>query len=260
MADYLDHLCEFLCEADFDALPDTVHQRAALVTADTIAAIVAASDEPEMRALTGSMLNTSTGNASVLGTGLRAGADVAGFLNGSAGTFLELDEGNRFQPRTPRRSCVTRIAWRRGNGQDDRQGVLARSHSRLRSQRPHWHWCEAACIDASSRHLGNCRRRGGRGPTCTGKPGSDAGSHQRRRFARTREQCAVDVRRRFGAKHIRRISARAGLTAWQLVLAGFNGEKRLSVIHLGRSFVRRLAKRRTHRQSGDDVGNHAKLF
>ena len=48
-----------------------------------------------LRALAGLQLSSqAAGNAWVLGTGMRASAMDAGLLNGTAGTFLELDEGN----------------------------------------------------------------------------------------------------------------------------------------------------------------------
>ena len=96
MSDHLSQLCNFLCETSFDDLPPEVIDRARLVTADTLAAIAAGSAEPEMRALTSSLLSGSVGTSSVIGTGHRAAAPTAAFLNASAGTFLELDEGNRF--------------------------------------------------------------------------------------------------------------------------------------------------------------------
>ena len=70
--------------------------RARQVTADTVAAIVGGSAEPEVRALTARVLPTSTGTASVLGTAHCAAPQLAGMLNGTAGTFLEMDEGNQY--------------------------------------------------------------------------------------------------------------------------------------------------------------------
>lgn len=96
MSNHLDQLCSFLCETSFDDLPLEVIDRARLVTADTLAAIAGGSAEPEMRALTSSLLPGSVGTSSVVGTGHRVGVATAAFLNASAGTFLELDEGNRF--------------------------------------------------------------------------------------------------------------------------------------------------------------------
>ena len=225
MADYLDHLCEFLCEADFDALPDTVHQRAALVTADTIAAIVAGSDEPEMRALTGSMLNTSTGNASVLGTGLRAGADVAGFLNGSAGTFLELDEGNRFSRGHPAVHVLPALlgaaetakttgreflhALILGYEVSARIGIGAKLRA---STHPHGTWGTVGAAVAVAR-LARANQAQMREVINVSASLGLANS------AQSMYEGAL-VRNTFAG-----FSARAGLTAWQLVLAGFNGEK-----------------------------------
>ena len=96
MDDPLHQLSEFLCGMRFEELPKTVRQRAIQVSADTLAAIAGGSAEPEMQALTDDLLRGSSDGASVVGTGRRGEAGIAAFLNGTAGTFLELDEGNQF--------------------------------------------------------------------------------------------------------------------------------------------------------------------
>ena len=96
MAEHLDELCAYLCEARYEALPELAQKRATQVVADTLSVIAAGAAEPEMRALAKGSIATSSGKASVLGTGARAGSEIAAFLNGTAGTFLELDEGNMF--------------------------------------------------------------------------------------------------------------------------------------------------------------------
>src|SRR4029077_18696852 len=53
--------------------------------------------EPEMQAFVARQLaNAAPGNCWVLGAGKRAGLLDAALLNGTAGTWLELDEGNLF--------------------------------------------------------------------------------------------------------------------------------------------------------------------
>ena len=95
MTDYLDQVSEFVADTAFDDLPDPAIERARRVITDTIAAIAAGSAEPEVVALTTRMA-TQGGPSSVIGAARRAQPTTAAFLNGTSGTFLELDEGNQF--------------------------------------------------------------------------------------------------------------------------------------------------------------------
>lgn len=95
--DYLDDLAAFLVGLWFEDLPDEVVERAGWVFADCLGAITAGAQEREMRALTERLVAESgPGPASILGAGKSAPALIAALLNGTAGTFLELDEGNQF--------------------------------------------------------------------------------------------------------------------------------------------------------------------
>ncbi len=90
----VEQLSRFAAELDYPSLPSEVRDQTGWILADTIAAIVGGSAEPEMLALAGRLGNI--GDSTVLGHGRCASADVAALLNGTAGTFLEMDEGNRF--------------------------------------------------------------------------------------------------------------------------------------------------------------------
>jgi 2-methylcitrate dehydratase PrpD len=81
---------------DATDLPDRVLDRARVVLADTIAAIIAGSTDPAVMALAESWTTSAVG-ATVLGSddGQCLPA-FAAYLNGSAGTVLEMDEGHRF--------------------------------------------------------------------------------------------------------------------------------------------------------------------
>ena len=96
MADYLDTLSDFLSATSFDDLPGDVVTHAGLVLADTLGCIAAGSREPEMSALRTASMANPTGTAVVIGDSRTASPEVAAFLNASAGTFHELDEGNRY--------------------------------------------------------------------------------------------------------------------------------------------------------------------
>ena len=92
--DYLDTLSRFAAELDYASLPPAVREQTGWVLADTLASIVGGSAEPELRALAGRL--GTPGPATLIGLGGTGSADAAALLNGTAGTFLEMDEGNRF--------------------------------------------------------------------------------------------------------------------------------------------------------------------
>ena len=90
----VEQLSHFGAELDYPTLPPEVRDQTGWILVDTIAAIVGGSVEPEMRTLTKKL--AGSGDCTVLGHGGSASADIAALLNGTAGTFLEMDEGNRF--------------------------------------------------------------------------------------------------------------------------------------------------------------------
>jgi 2-methylcitrate dehydratase PrpD len=91
--DYLDTFSEFAAGLSFEALPDPVRSHTGWILADTIAAIVAGSAEPELR---GWAALQPAGAATLVGLGQQTQPLLAALVNGTAGTFLEMDEGNRF--------------------------------------------------------------------------------------------------------------------------------------------------------------------
>ena len=93
---YLETLARFAAELRFPDLPAEAVARTRLVLADTVATIGAGAQERETQALAGRMAATAPGPVPVIGTRHTAGAPTAAFLNGTSGTFLELDEGNQF--------------------------------------------------------------------------------------------------------------------------------------------------------------------
>lgn len=93
---YLRELAAFVAGASFSSLPAEVVERARWLFADTVAVIGAGAQEAETRRLTDRMVPGNHGPAPVIGAPHRAAPATAAFLNGTAGTFLELDEGNQF--------------------------------------------------------------------------------------------------------------------------------------------------------------------
>lgn len=91
--DYLDRFSGFAAALSFDQLPPAARSHTGWILADTVAAIVAGSAEPELRAWAA---RQTEGPATLVGLGRRAQPPMAALINGCAGTFLEMDEGNRF--------------------------------------------------------------------------------------------------------------------------------------------------------------------
>lgn len=87
-------LGSFAASLRWSDVPGEVRHRVRWIVADTIAAIIGGAAEPEMRSLT--QARSGAGACTMLGTGARADAEAAALVNGTAGTFLEMDEGNRF--------------------------------------------------------------------------------------------------------------------------------------------------------------------
>jgi 2-methylcitrate dehydratase PrpD len=96
--DYLDTLSSFAAGLRFAALPQAVRTHTGWILADTLAAIAAGSAEPELRALAQRQGTRAAPGASatLIGLGTHAHAEAAALVNGTSGTFLEMDEGNRF--------------------------------------------------------------------------------------------------------------------------------------------------------------------
>ena len=166
---YLDMLCRFLAGLCFEDLPKDVVRQAGLVVADTVAVIAAGSAEPEMAALT-ARLAGAPGPAAVIGTGLRTEAGKAALLNGTAGTFLEMDEGNRFSRGHPAIHVLPAVlATAEAQGMSGRDTLLAfvlgyevgarlGGAARLRpAMHPHGTWGTVAAAAAIGR--ASCRER-----------------------------------------------------------------------------------------------------
>lgn len=94
---YLETTSRFLCSTTLADVPAAAKDRARWVIADCVPVIAAGMQQPEMKAFAARHLaNAAPGSAWVIGAGKRAAALDAALLNGTAGTWLELDEGNLF--------------------------------------------------------------------------------------------------------------------------------------------------------------------
>ncbi len=76
------------------ALPSAVLDHARLIVLDTIGVIAAGVREEPVRGLVAALEPTASGAASVPGAPFGLPASLAAFVNGTAGTWNELDEGN----------------------------------------------------------------------------------------------------------------------------------------------------------------------
>ena len=95
--EYLKKLAALCADASLELLGPAVVDRARWIIADSIPVIAAGMQMPEMKALVATHLKGSpTGVAWVFGAGRKASPIDAALLNGTAGTWLELDEGNLF--------------------------------------------------------------------------------------------------------------------------------------------------------------------
>ena len=94
-AAYLEKLADFACDFRAADMPPLVLERCKWILADCIGVIGAGMQEPEMRAFIPlHLLSAAAGKAWVIGARTKTNALSAAFLNGTAGTWLELDEGN----------------------------------------------------------------------------------------------------------------------------------------------------------------------
>lgn len=112
MPEYLDRISAFAAHLGFEDLSPQVVERAKLVMADSLAVIAAGAQEDEVRNLA-ARIDPPAGPASLLGLGRRVDPLNAALINGTAGTFLELDEGNQFARGHPAMHVVPAV-WALG--------------------------------------------------------------------------------------------------------------------------------------------------
>jgi 2-methylcitrate dehydratase PrpD len=93
--DYLDRLSEWAAGLSVDRLPAQVAERARLVVADSLGVTAYGMQTDEMRRLVEQLLAAGPrGRASIVGAGRRADPATAALLNGTAGTWIDMNEGN----------------------------------------------------------------------------------------------------------------------------------------------------------------------
>jgi len=164
---YLDALSAFGAHIDFSTLPAALREQTAWILADTLAAIIAGSAEPELRALSARLRADAPGRAVLPGQGHAAAPLAAALINGTAGTFLEMDEGNRFSrghPAVHVIPAVMALAQIRGQDANTFMSALLAGYevgsrlgaaARLRgSMHPHGTWGTIGAAAACARLTG----------------------------------------------------------------------------------------------------------
>ena len=221
--DYLDTFSRFAADLHIDTVPAPVREQLGWILADTMASIVGGSAEPELRAL--AARQTATGRATLPGLGRSCSADAAALVNGTAGTFLEMDEGNRFSRGHPAVHVVpAALALCEERGADAgvflsavlvgyEVGSRLGAASRLRAaMHPHGTWGTVGAAAA-------CARVAGLG-TAAMRETINIGSSM---TTATSKQTMLDgglVRNVYAG-----LSNRNGLLALQLAESGFSGER-----------------------------------
>lgn len=221
--DYLEPFSGFAAELQFAALPLPVQEQVRWILADTVAAIVAGSAEPELRALADRQ--SGAGQATLIGMGRGTSADAAALVNGSGGTFLEMDEGNRFSKGHPAIHVIpAALAWCEEHGADagvflsatvvgyevgSRLGAAAKLRAAMH---PHGTWGTVGAAAA-------CARAAGLGATDMREVINIGASLTTATSKQTMLEGGL-VRNVYAG-----LSNRSGLLALQLAQCGFTGER-----------------------------------
>ncbi|MEM3484327.1 MAG: MmgE/PrpD family protein [Candidatus Bathyarchaeia archaeon] len=97
MGDYLRVVSEFVAKTTYADIDPKILGHAKKVVYDTIGVIAAGAQEEEVKRLTQLLIDgDSTSGSTLIGQALKTNPLQAAFINGTAGTWLELDEGNQY--------------------------------------------------------------------------------------------------------------------------------------------------------------------
>ncbi|MFC5972112.1 MmgE/PrpD family protein [Halomarina salina] len=89
-------LATFAATLSFDDVLEPVRSHARLVVADTVAAMVGGSTDPDVRGFVDGACERTPGSATVVGHDATTSRYLAAFAGGASGTVLELDEGHKY--------------------------------------------------------------------------------------------------------------------------------------------------------------------
>lgn len=98
MSDYLNLICRFVVETDYEDFDSVVLDRAKQVLCDMIGVIAAGAQQAEVVEMSRRLASLSSGyrSSTLIGQKTRIDPLNAALVNGTAGTWLELYEGNQF--------------------------------------------------------------------------------------------------------------------------------------------------------------------
>ena len=257
---YLDTLSQAVSQWNYAQLPPEVQEQAGWILADTVAAMAAGSAEPELKSLAHRQI--AHPGATLIGLARQGTAESAAFINGTAGTFLEMDEGNRFSRGHPAVHVIPAalaLCESRGLGAEHFMAALVAGYetgsrlgaaSQLRSSmHPHGTWgtlgAAAACARAAGVSWQDMRQ-------CLNIASSLS--------IATSKQTMLDgglVRNTYAG-----LSNRQGLLALDLLECGFNGEHDGPASLLGRVVSEQFRPEEVVRDLGADwhlMHNYFKL-
>ena len=220
---WLEEWAGFAARTRFADLPAEVAARTRLALLDCIGAIAAGAQEAECGALAARMIaREGAGEAPVVGLPMGARPGTAAFLNGTAGTMLELDEGNQYARGHPAIHVVPALlAAPRGDGTalltalalgyelGSRVGIASKLNVAMH---PHGTWGTlGAAMGVAKLHGANAEEM-----RAVINIASTLGLATSRRTMLE----GGTVRNTYCG-----VSNMLGLTAWDLVRAGFEGER-----------------------------------
>lgn len=214
---------DFAAGLDISTLEPALIAQTKLVLLDCIGAIAAGMQEPEAHALA-TRLATTDGKGIAVGAGLRLQNGDAAFLNGVAGTMLELDEGNSYARGHPGIHVLPALLSGIGGDQLDgsdflrafllgyEAGARVGAAARLRpTLHPHGTWGTIGAAIAAAAAEGANAEQFVQSFNVSASMG--VGSSLRSMLE------GATVRNAYAG-----LAARNGLYAWDLVASGFTGE------------------------------------
>ncbi len=97
MSEYLNQICHFVVKTDYKDLDSRAIEQAKKVLYDSVATIAAGAQQKEPKKMAKYLVSFSGHlSSTVIGQKKKVDALNAALINGTAGTWLELDEGNQF--------------------------------------------------------------------------------------------------------------------------------------------------------------------
>jgi 2-methylcitrate dehydratase PrpD len=117
-------LAAFAADLAWEDVPAEVRSHARLVLADSVAAMVGGSTDPDVEGFVAGACERTPGTATVAGHDVRTSRYLAAFANGCAGTVLELDEGHKYAAGHPAMHVLPALLGDAAVGEGDGEDLL----------------------------------------------------------------------------------------------------------------------------------------